>query len=110
MDFKTYQREAAGFAIYPIVTVSKEPKPFVYPMIGLAGEVGEIAEKLKKNMRDFTPIDKVALTKELGDILWYVSELSRSLDIDLDDVATTNIAKLTDRLRREVLGGSGDNR
>jgi len=103
MTFEEYQKLAATTAIYP------ENYRIVYPALGLAGEAGEVAEKVKKFVRDGT-LDKESLKKELGDVLWYISALSRDLDISLDDVASRNIEKLQSRAQRGVLRGSGDNR
>jgi NTP pyrophosphatase (non-canonical NTP hydrolase) len=87
--------------------------PF-YSALGLAGEAGEVSEKFKKILRNkkgvFSEEDKVEIKKELGDILWYMADICRFLDISLDDVAETNIYKLTDRTKRGVLHSSGDNR
>lgn len=83
-------------------------------VLGLVGEAGEVAEKFKKLVRDkhsdTNELDKDDMTKELGDVLWYVGVLANYLDIKLDDVATTNIAKLASRQARGKLQGSGDNR
>ena len=103
MDFKEYQELAAKTAIYP-----KEHK-IIYPALGLSGESGEVAEKVKKFIRDGN-LDRNALAKELGDVLWYISALARDLEIDLDDVAKLNIEKLQSRAERGTLRGSGDNR
>jgi NTP pyrophosphatase (non-canonical NTP hydrolase) len=88
--------------------------PIVYPTLGLANEAGEVAGKVKKIFRDrggvLTDADREALTLELGDVLWYVSELCTQLGISLEDVAEANIAKLRDRAERGVLGGEGDRR
>ena len=78
------------------------------------GEAGEIAEKMKKVVRDknsdFASIDLDDMNKELGDVLWHLAVLADYFGISLDDVAETNIAKLASRLERGVIGGSGDNR
>lgn len=93
----------------------KDKKDEVFHLIlGLTGEAGEIAEKAKKIVRDkgsdFSQLDTDDLKKELGDVLWYVAVLADHFDIKLDDVATANIAKLADRQKRNLIGGSGDNR
>ena len=78
--------------------------------LGLVGETGEVAEKLKKHIRDGTPLDKEGMTKELGDVLFYLAGLGYHLDIRLSDIANMNLEKLYDRQKRGVLQGSGDNR
>jgi NTP pyrophosphatase (non-canonical NTP hydrolase) len=104
MEFKKYQELAKTTAIYP------ENAKIFYPCLGLAGEVGEICEKIKKHVRDSRELDKEDLTKELGDVLWYLSALSGDLEIDLEDVAVKNYEKLKSRMERNVISGSGDNR
>ncbi len=104
MNFTTYQALARTTAMYP------DNAKIIYPCLGLAGETGEICEKVKKHIRDGRELDKEDLKKELGDVLWYLSILAGDLDIDLDDVAYTNYQKLKSRQERGVLGGSGDNR
>jgi NTP pyrophosphatase (non-canonical NTP hydrolase) len=83
-------------------------------VLGLVGEAGEIAEKLKKVVRDHNSdiahLDKADITKELGDVLWYVAVLADHFEISLKDVGITNITKLADRQARGALAGSGDNR
>lgn len=83
-------------------------------LLGLCGEAGEIAEKAKKIVRDkdsdFSALDKGDLTKELGDVLWYVAVIADHFDIPLGEVGETNIAKLASRQQRNLIGGSGDNR
>lgn len=87
---------------------------FIHLVLGLVGESGEIAEKVKKLVRDHdsdtSQFDTEDLKKELGDVLWYIAVLANYFDIPLDDVATANIAKLASRQARGVLQGSGDNR
>lgn len=104
MEFKQYQQLAKTTAIYP------ENAKIFYPTLGLAGEVGEICEKIKKYVRDGRELDKDDLTKELGDVLWYLSALSGDLGINLEDVAIKNYEKLKSRMERNVISGSGDNR
>ena len=109
MEFKEYQILARATAIYPNVGSN-----YVYPTLGLCGESGEVAEKIKKMIRDnegyVSDEKRELLKKELGDCLWYIANLARELALDLDDIAVTNIAKLKDRQERGVVKGSGDNR
>ena len=109
MTFDEYQEFARSTAIYP------EDCKVTYPTLGLCGEAGEVAEKVKKSIRD--GLDywqeeqfKEDLTKELGDVLWYISALASDLDISLDEVAENNLLKLASRKKRNKIGGSGDNR
>lgn len=87
---------------------------FFHLVLGLVGESGEIAEKVKKLVRDknsdLTMLDKNDIAKELGDVMWYVATLAHFLDFDLEDIGQKNIAKLADRLTRGKLAGAGDNR
>lgn len=82
--------------------------------LGIAGEAGEVAEKLKKLIRDdhgeLTEERREALKKEMGDVLWYLSQLSRELGFKFSEVAETNIRHLADRAARDRIHGSGDNR
>lgn len=104
MNFKEYQELAKITAIYP------ESAKIFYPCLGLAGEVGEVCEKVKKHLRDGRVLDIEDLKKELGDVLWYLSAVASDLGINLDDIASTNYEKLKSRQERNVLQGSGDNR
>lgn len=110
MNLNEYQKKAQKTAIYPVFG----GQGWVYPVLGLTGEAGEIADKLKKVIRDHNgklPEEtRQAVKAELGDVLWYVSQLAYELDFTLDEVAQANIKKLYDRLDRGKLGGSGDNR
>jgi NTP pyrophosphatase (non-canonical NTP hydrolase) len=109
LDFDQYQREAGLSAIYP-----DRFDNLYYPALGLAGEAGEVCEKIKKIMRDkngrVSEEDQQLLVKELGDVLWYVSALADELDVFLGDIASTNIQKLLSRKQRGKISGSGDNR
>lgn len=112
MNLNDYQKEAISFAIYP---KSKEWDLPLYPALGLAGEAGEVAEKIKKLMRDtdaniLTEDQKREIAKELGDVLWYVANLAADIDYDLEEIAGMNIEKLQSRKERNALKGSGDNR
>jgi NTP pyrophosphatase (non-canonical NTP hydrolase) len=83
-------------------------------VLGLVGEAGEIAEKVKKLVRDknsdVAQLDRDDMAAELGDVLWYTAVLANFLNFSLDDVAQRNVDKLADRQRRSVIGGSGDKR
>ena len=107
LDFSGYQQAAARTG-----AVIPTDHPIVYPTLGLANEAGEVAGKVKKIFRDrqgqITDADREALALELGDVLWYLSEICTRLGIRLEDVAARNIAKLTDRASRGVLSGEGD--
>lgn len=86
----------------------------LYPVLGLAGEAGELLNKIKKIYRDsggiYTHDDCNAVIDELGDVLWYLSEVATQLRIELSVVAERNLLKLASRKQRGVIGGSGDNR
>jgi NTP pyrophosphatase (non-canonical NTP hydrolase) len=109
MEFSRYQKESRKTALYP-----DRDSNFIYPTLGLAGEVGEVAEKIKKVIRDKEGIideeTREELAKELGDVLWYLANLATELDLSLDDIAQKNIEKLASRKNRNVLHGDGDNR
>lgn len=108
MTFRDYQASAAKTAVYP----GRGEGNWIYPALGLAGEAGEICEKIKKCIRDeggaMSAERRALLAKELGDVLWYVATMSSELGLDLDDIATNNLAKLAERQRAGRLHGSGD--
>ncbi len=101
-----YQKQARKTAVYGA--------PILYPTLGLCGEAGEVAEKVKKAIRDengyISPERREDLKKELGDVLWYLACISGDLGISLEDVAVANLEKLADRQERGKLQGSGDDR
>ncbi|HPM38838.1 MAG TPA: nucleoside triphosphate pyrophosphohydrolase family protein, partial [Candidatus Pacearchaeota archaeon] len=101
--------KARQTAIYP-----NKDNNFIYPTLGLVGEAGEVAEKMKKVLRDNDGViseeKREEITKELGDVLWYIANLSKELNVSLEDVAQKNIEKLQSRQQRNELHGSGDNR
>jgi len=104
-----YQTKAAETAIFP------KDKALEYLTLGLVGESGEIANKVKKLIRDGADVegynDKlVQIANELGDVLWYCAMLANELDANMGRIMEGNLHKLADRKSRGVLGGSGDNR
>ena len=109
MNLNEYQKCSRNTAQYP--NVGANP---VYPTLGLVGEAGEVADKVKKVLRDndgvFDSQVKDAIKLELGDVLWYVAQLSSELGFSLNDVAQSNIEKLKSRSDRNQISGSGDNR
>ena len=102
--FNGYQDFVKTMKVYP------EKHAIVYPALGLCGEAGEIAEKIKKWLRGDRELDKDALLKELGDPLWYIASLADDLGFTLQQVVDANVEKLTSRKERDVVKGSGDNR
>jgi len=109
MNFDDYQVKARATAIYPTVGNN-----LWYPALGLCGEAGEVAEKIKKIYRDKDGIvtleDRAAITKELGDSLWYISNVASELQVSLDVIACLNIEKLRARADTGKLHGEGDSR
>lgn len=106
MNINTYQQQASETAIYQ--------NKLIYPTLGLVGEAGEIANKVKKILRDSSgemqEDARQNLISELGDVLWYVAALATDLGTELSEVANKNIEKLNSRKNRGTIGGSGDNR
>ena len=106
MNINTYQQHASETAIYK--------DKLIYPTLGLAGEAGEIANKVKKILRDnsgnLQESVREDLICELGDVLLYVAALATDLNVELSEVANKNIEKLNSRKNRGTIGGSGDNR
>jgi len=106
MDISDYQREALKTAVYP------KHARVTYPALGLAGEAGEVADKVKKIIRDKNDTDEMKqnIAAEIGDVLWYCAVLAYDLGFDLAQIADSNLQKLADRQQRGVLHGSGDTR
>lgn len=110
MEFNEYQKKALT------TNLAKEDKfkELMQQVLGLADEAGEVQALFKKWIRDdeadFDKLKKEEINKELGDVLWYIAVIAHDLDIDLNDIAELNIAKLADRKKRGKLTGSGDNR
>ena len=109
MEFDSYQIKARKTALYPNLGSNN-----IYPTLGLVGEAGEVAEKVKKVLRDkngeFDNQSKEAIKKELGDVLWYLSNLCTEFKFSLNDVALLNLEKLKLRSSRGNISGSGDDR
>jgi NTP pyrophosphatase (non-canonical NTP hydrolase) len=110
MTFSGYQTSSRKYAKYPGMSENQ----FTYPALGLCGETGEVAEKIKKVLRDkggqVSPEDREEIQKELGDVLWYTAQLCTELGLDMSAVAEGNLAKLEDRFQRGKISGQGDNR
>ena len=106
MNFSEYQKRANATAIYD------SKFSILYPTLGLAGEAGEVAEKVKKIIRDNKSIidERQDVAKELGDVLWYIAAVARDIGYSLEVIAEMNIEKLESRKERGVLQGNGDNR
>ena len=108
VDFSEYQHFSRRTAAYP------RESWLTYPALGLAGEAGEVAEHVKKAIRDHDGVidadRRVAISKELGDVLWYVTQLASELGLELETIARENLEKLFSRQRRGMLSGSGDDR
>jgi NTP pyrophosphatase (non-canonical NTP hydrolase) len=108
-----YHQKALGTASYPSIGSN-----IIYPALGLAGEAGEVADKIKKlwrnkglfNPKDYPEEDRLALKKELGDVLWYVAACANELGYSLEEVAVGNNEKLADRAARGTIKSEGDDR
>lgn len=108
MNFNDYQSIAKSTAVYP------DEYKVIYPALGLNGEAGEIAEKVKKILRDkegmISPTERLGIIHELGDVLWYVAALATDMGIKLDEIAVLNRRKLEGRKENGTIHGNGDNR
>lgn len=120
--FKEYQKEAVrlNISLNKFQTIFPNTNNDILKLIAVTydglglGEAGEVQGKIKKIIRDnggiITPEATKEIKKELGDTLWYIASMCENLGITLEDVAIKNIEKLHDRQKRDVIGGSGDNR
>ncbi|MEI6755937.1 MAG: nucleoside triphosphate pyrophosphohydrolase family protein [bacterium] len=110
MTFEEYQKAALS----TVISTDDPFKDMLHWVLGLNGEAGEVAEKLKKIIRDKNSViseqDKKEMAKEIGDVLWYIAVFANDLGVPLDEIAKTNLSKLKSRKDRGVLGGDGDNR
>ena len=110
INLDDYQAKTRLTAVYPPIAGAK----FLYPVLGLSGEAGELTNKVKIVFRDhngqMNAEQREQILHELGDVLWYVSRIADDLEISLSEVATMNINKLLSRKNRQVLAGSGDTR
>ena len=107
-DLDMYQKVALTTAIYP------REQAIIYPTLGLTGEAGEVANKVKKIIRDGSDSKDEKLVSEIkaeiGDCLWYIAVLANDFDIKLSDIASTNLIKLENRKKKGTIHGSGDKR
>ena len=105
MELNEYQAEALSTAIYP------NDNKVEYLALALCGEAGEVADKVKKIIRDFSDKDtRDRIAYELGDVLWYTANLARAIGYSLSEVATLNLAKIAARKLQGTIHGTGDNR
>lgn len=112
MEMDKYQEQAKKYDTFEKCSLLEVG--FLEKVLGLTGEAGETADKIKKIIRDkggdLSEEDRLGVAKELGDTLWYLSAIARYLDLPLSEVATINLEKLEDRYQRNKIHGSGDNR
>ena len=110
MTFEEYQQRA----LTTVISNGDDFKDTLHWVLGINGEAGEVAEKVKKIIRDkngkISPQDKEDLAKELGDVLWYLAVFAHQLGFPFETIAKQNLDKLQSRQARGVLGGAGDNR
>lgn len=113
MRFDEYQKKAKKYDFFEATEDLKEVG-FMEKVLGLTGEAGEAADKIKKLLRDKDGVisdeDRALIIKELGDTLWYLASISRYLGVPFSEVAEGNIEKLESRYQRNKLHGEGDNR
>ena len=111
-EFDKYQEAIVKYDTYAKCDLTEVG--FIEKVLGLTGEAGETADKIKKILRDkngtISEEDRLAICKELGDVLWYLASIARYLDLPLSEVASKNVAKLEDRYQRNKIHGSGDER
>ncbi|AWY07378.1 nucleotide pyrophosphohydrolase [Streptomyces phage Araceli] len=111
MDFPQYQQGARETAVYP---GQGQGAGLAYVALGLAGEAGEVANKVKKILRDKGGVlnvnEAAKIAEEAGDVLWYLAALCDELGADLGQIAALNLAKLESRAMRGKIQGNGDNR
>ena len=107
-DLDMYQQVAKTTAIYP------REQAIIYPTLGLTGEAGEVANKVKKIIRDGTDKNNEdmvqAISSEIGDCLWYIAVLADDVGVKLSDIANSNLLKLANRKKKGTIHGSGDDR
>ena len=107
-DLDMYQKVALTTAIYP------REQAIIYPTLGLTGEAGEVANKVKKIIRDGSDKNDDSLVSEIkseiGDCLWYIAVLADDIGCKLSDIANTNLIKLANRKEKGTIRGSGDKR
>jgi NTP pyrophosphatase (non-canonical NTP hydrolase) len=116
MNFQEYQDKSKVTAVFPSfeAAVYQKNHNLIYTTLGLAGESGEVVEKVKKVFRDgngeVSESRRQEIIKELGDVLWYVSQIATELGVSLEEVVSQNIEKIYSRKDRGVIQGDGDNR
>ena len=110
MDMNDYQQKA----LTTVISSGNEFNDLLHWVLGINGEAGEVAEKVKKIIRDkqgkVSAADKQELAHELGDVLWYIAVFAHHLGVPMEEIARHNLDKLQSRKARGKLQGSGDNR
>jgi NTP pyrophosphatase (non-canonical NTP hydrolase) len=110
MNFNDYQKQA----LTTVISSGSEFNDLLHWVLGVNGEAGEVAEKVKKIIRDkggkVSEEDRQQLGHELGDVLWYLAVFAHHLGLDFETIAQQNLDKLQSRKQRGVIQGSGDKR
>jgi NTP pyrophosphatase (non-canonical NTP hydrolase) len=118
MELNEYQKKASKTAIYPGQSTILG---LTYCALGLSGEAGEVAGRVKKVFRDdqleptqptqsILPSRQLDIMRQMGDVLWYLAQMSSELGVSLDEIAQENLEKLASRKERGVISGQGDKR
>ena len=103
MDFDRYQKEALETDRVPARIGSDDVLPLIVPMLGLAGETGQLLSEYKKHLRDGEAhrLFKERVSEELGDLLWYIANVASKFDLMLSEIAVANLAKVKARWETE---------
>ena len=108
MEFNEYEEKALQTAVYHLATKDESPiTGIMYTALGLNGEAGEVAELIKKMVRDGTALEdsRGKIAQELGDVLWYITNLGLEIGVSLETIAKANLHKLNKRKKAGTLTG-----